>query len=386
MAKLLLLGQLTLMSWMVQAAAPVEVEDVMGRKVSLSLPASRIVLGFYPEDYLAVAGEGGADRLVGMSRGWFVKSRPAIWSLYVASLPQLTQVPDLGNVQDQSFSIEKTLAVRPDVVILAQWQYEALAPDLPRLEQAGIPVVVVDYNAQTLSRHMASTLLLGKVTGQEARARKMADEYKAKIETITSRIAKAKRQPPRVYIELGDKGPAEYSYTYGKDMWGAMALLAGGDNVAAPFVERWGPIHPEQLLASKPEVILMAGYESVSSEQAMQVGQDISAQTVRQRLQGFAARAGAICLRCSRVASMRSITAPPAASWTPPSSSSWPRRSTPTCSKISTPWPPIRASTTPICQFARRAPLCWVSSNGRLNLTGRTFPTRVGKSLFVIPL
>jgi iron complex transport system substrate-binding protein len=35
-------------------------------------------------------------------------------------------------------------------------------------------------------------------------------------------------------------------------MWGAMALLAGGDNVAAPFVDRWGPIHPEQLLASKP--------------------------------------------------------------------------------------------------------------------------------------
>ena len=127
LAKLLLLGQLALMSWMAQAAAPVEVEDVMGRKVSLSLPASRIVLGFYPEDYLAVAGEGGADRLVGMSRGWFVKSRPAIWSLYVASLPQLAKVPDLGNVQDQSFSIEKTLAVKPDLVILAQWQYEALA-------------------------------------------------------------------------------------------------------------------------------------------------------------------------------------------------------------------------------------------------------------------
>ena len=157
LAKLLLLGQLALMSWMAQAAPPVEVEDVMGRKVSLSLPASRIVLGFYPEDYLAVAGEGGADRLVGMSRGWFVKSRPAIWSLYVASLPQLARVPDLGNVQDQSFSIEKTLAVKPDLVILAQWQYEALAPDLPRLEQAGIPVVVVDYNAQTLARHMAST-------------------------------------------------------------------------------------------------------------------------------------------------------------------------------------------------------------------------------------
>ena len=68
LAKLLLLGQLVLVSWMAQAAPPVEVEDVMGRKVSLSLPASRIVLGFYPEDYLAVAGEGGADRLVGQGR------------------------------------------------------------------------------------------------------------------------------------------------------------------------------------------------------------------------------------------------------------------------------------------------------------------------------
>ena len=161
----------------------------------------------------------------------------------MASQPQLAKVPDLGNVQDQSFSIEKTLAVKPDLVILAKWQYEALAADLPRLEQAGIPVVVIDYNAQTLTQHMASTLLLGKLTGQRPRARKMADEYKAKIDTITSRIAAAKRTPPRVYIELGDKGPAEYSYTYGKDMWGAMALLAGGDNVAAPSSIALGP-HP----------------------------------------------------------------------------------------------------------------------------------------------
>ncbi|WP_349922119.1 ABC transporter substrate-binding protein [Aeromonas veronii] len=290
--QLMLLAQLTLVSWMAQAANPVEVEDVMGRKVSLTLPAKRIVLGFYPEDYLAVAGEGGADRLVGMSLGWFVKSRPATWALYLASQPQLAKVPDLGTVQEQTFSIEKTLAVKPDVVVLAKWQYEALVADLPRLEQAGIPVVVIDYNAQTLAHHMASTLLLGQLTGQNERATKMAEEYKARIETITTRLAKAKRHAPRIYIELGDKGPAEYSYTFGKDMWGAMAVLTGGDNVAAPFVERWGQLHPEQLLASKPEVILISGYENVTSQQAMQIGQDISAKTARERLQGFANRPG----------------------------------------------------------------------------------------------
>ncbi|GAA4499300.1 ABC transporter substrate-binding protein [Pseudaeromonas paramecii] len=287
----LLALSLVVLAGLVQAA-PTQVEDVLGRKVTLELPAKRIVLGFYPEDYLAVGSEQAADRLVGMSLGWFVKSRPATWALYVAQQPQLAKVPDLGNVQDQSFSIEKTLAVRPDVVILADWQYQALAPDLPRLAQAGIPVVVIDYNAQTLARHLASTRILGELTGQAQRAQQMAEEYRQVVETITSRIAQAKQPKPRVYIELGDKGPAEYSYTYGKDMWGAMALLTGGDNVAAPFVERWGSLHPEQLLASKPDVILLAGYENVSNDQAMQIGQDISAETVRARLNGFIQRPG----------------------------------------------------------------------------------------------
>ena len=41
LAKLLLLGQLVLVSWMAQAAPPVEVEDVMGRKVCVTCGAIR---------------------------------------------------------------------------------------------------------------------------------------------------------------------------------------------------------------------------------------------------------------------------------------------------------------------------------------------------------
>ena len=40
-------------------------------------------------------------------------------------------------------------------------------------------------------------------------------------------------------------------------MWGAIAETVGGDNVSAPFVENWGPINPEQLLAAQPEVIMI---------------------------------------------------------------------------------------------------------------------------------
>nr|WP_315466055.1 ABC transporter substrate-binding protein [uncultured Rhodoferax sp.] len=282
----LLLGALS--AW----AAPGTVEDVLGRKVTLDLPAKRILLGFYIEDYFAVGGDKSFDRLVAMSRGWFVKSRPAVWEQYAAAKPTLRDVTDVGNVQDQSFSVEKALATRPDVVILADWQFKALAPDVARMEAAGIPVVVVDYNAQTLERHLTSTKVLGQLTGEAVRAQRIADEYRQVVELIQQRIAKAKLPRPRVYIELGDKGPNEHSYTYGKNMWGAMADLAGGDNVAAPFVKDWGPINPEQLLVAQPQVVLIAGYESVSRADAMQMGFGIPAAEARRRLEGFAQRKG----------------------------------------------------------------------------------------------
>jgi len=273
-------------------AATKTIQDVIDRKITLDLPAKRILLGFYIEDYFAVGGDKSFDKLVGMSRGWFVKSRPAVWAQYVARKPTLQNVPDVGNVQDQTFSIEKALATKPDVVILADWQYKALGPDLTRLDNAGIHVVVVDYNAQSLERHLASTRVLGELTGETARAQRIAAEYKQTVDTIQQRIANAKLPKPRVYVELGDKGPSQYSNTYGRDMWGAMVELAGGHNVAAPFIKTWGPINPEQLIASKPEVVLIAGYENLTNPTAMQIGQGIDIQTSRHRLIGFTKRTG----------------------------------------------------------------------------------------------
>ena len=291
-ARSCVVGALVLASVPAAYAAPETIKDVIGRSVRVDLPAKRVVLGFYIEDYFAVGGDKAFDRLAGLSLGWFVKSRPAVWEQYVAARPTLRGVPDVGSVQDQSFVIEKVLAARPDVVVLADWQFKALASEIPRLEAAGVPVVVVDFNAQTLERHVESIRVLGQLTGETARAQRIADEYRQVVETIQQRIAKAKLPRPRVYVELGDKGPAEHSYTYGKNMWGAMVDLVSGDNVAAPFVKDWGPINPEQLLVSRPQVVFIAGYESVSRHDAMKMGFGVPASEARQRLQGFAQRSG----------------------------------------------------------------------------------------------
>jgi len=268
------------------------IKDVLGRSVDIDVPAQRVVLGFYAEDYMAIGTEQAFDNVVGISRDTWEAWRPASWKLYTDYRPSLKDIPDVGEIESQTFSVEKVLSLNPDVVLLADWQYKGLGMDVDTLEDAGIPIVVVDYNAQTLERHLQSTHIIGELTGQEARADKIADEYETLVTDIHTKIADAGLKKPRTYIEFGNQGPSEYSFTYGKNMWGAMVSSAGGDNIAAPFVEWWGPINPEQVIASNPEVIFIAGTESGKKSDAMVMGQGIDRKLAQQRLAGFTKRPG----------------------------------------------------------------------------------------------
>lgn len=278
-------------------ASPVMAEmktitDVIGREVKVDLPAKRVVLGFYFEDYMAVGGEKAYDSVVGISREAWVGKVPANWKMHVAHRPSLADITDVGEVDTQTFSVEKVLSLNPDLVILADWQFKALGLDAERLVKQGIPVVVVDYNAQTVERHVASTRLFGQLTGQDQRGNEIADLYQGAMKDIADRVAKSGKPKPKVYVEFGNKGPAEYSFTYGKNMWGAMSTLAGGDNIAAPFVEWWGPINPEQVLVAKPDVIFISGREDNKNPTAMRMGPGVKEADARKNLKAFETRQG----------------------------------------------------------------------------------------------
>ena len=268
------------------------INDVLDRQVEVDLPAKRVILGFYAEDYMAIGTEEAFDHVVGLSRDTWEGWRPASWNLYTEYRPSLKDIPDVGEVEAQTFSIEKVLSLKPSVILLADWQFKGLGMDVERLEEAGIPIVVVDYNAQTLDRHIKSTQIIGQLTGQEKRAKEIAEDYKQTIESTIERIQAANLPKPRTYVEFANKGPEQYSFTYGKNMWGAMITMLGGDNIATPFVEWWGPMNPEQVLASKPEVVFLTGTESGIKGNALPMGQGIDRKLAAERLQGFAQRPG----------------------------------------------------------------------------------------------
>lgn len=290
----LLLGTVMFVSAPAVNAEPVRITDINGREVTVDLPVKRAVLGFYYQDYMAIGGKEALNNVVGFSKAVWADWAPASWEAFSKAVPELNKLADVGEVEVGTFSIEKVLSLKPDLLLLADWQYQALGSDLDRLEKAGIPIVVVDYNAQTVEKHMKSTEIIGMLTGRKEQAAKLAGEYKAVADDIQSRIAKANLPKPKVYVEFGNKGPEEHSVTFGKAMWGPMITLAGGENISAASVEFYAPINPEQVLAAKPDVIVVTGRETELKKNpaAMVMGWGISRSEAEARLAGFAKRQG----------------------------------------------------------------------------------------------
>jgi iron complex transport system substrate-binding protein len=269
-----------------------QLTDVLGRSIEVRLPVKRALLGVYIEDILAVVGPSLLDRTAAMSTATWRDWKNNQWKAYLSRLPALERIPDVGEVSDKSFSIEKAIAATPDVVILAAWQVDTLGPQVERLAAAGIPVVVIDFNAQTLERHLASTRLIGRIFGAEQRAEAIAAEYETAINDIRRRVAGSGQSRRRVYLELGIKGPGEIGNTYDKAMWGPMLDQAGGLNIAKGKVGNWGPMTAEGILAAQPEVIFISGGEWTNNKAALKMGFGASATEARSVIKGFVQRLG----------------------------------------------------------------------------------------------
>ncbi|SHH16433.1 ABC transporter substrate-binding protein [Tepidibacter thalassicus] len=273
--------------------AQIKFNDILGREVVLDKPAERVFLGFYFENFLAINGIDSFDKVVAMSKGEWSDFFYSQWLKYSKEVPRLNDIVDTGSIYSGKFSMEKLLATRPDVAILAPFQYETLGANVEKLEQAGIPVVVVDYNAQTLEKHIKSTLIIGKVMGNEERAKQLADEYKSAVEDVKNRVAKSKQSVKSVYFELANKGPNVYGNSYGNYMWGNLVKLGGGKNIAEGKVESYGPLSPEYILSSNPDVIFFAGLNWAKKDKdCVLMGFDVEDSSTQEKLEAYIQRQG----------------------------------------------------------------------------------------------
>ncbi|EIB20859.1 MULTISPECIES: ABC transporter substrate-binding protein [Campylobacter] len=275
-------------------AKEIMIKDVLGREVKVNLPAKRIIIAFYFPDFLAVGGKNAFDNVVAISKDSWANYMPQNYELFSSIIPKIKTLDDIGDPQFGTFSAEKVIALKPDLLILADWQYDMIKDNLSLIEKVGIPIVVISYNKETLEQHRLSTQILGQLLNQKQRANEIIDFYESKIKYIQEKIAKANLPKPKIYIELGNKGPKENSFTFGNDMWGSLANLVGGENIAQNLVQKWGVISAEQVLASKPDVIVISGRENElnKNKEAMVMGIGIDEKEALKRLEGFKQREG----------------------------------------------------------------------------------------------
>lgn len=309
--KAVLAGAALLASSLAAHAAPTEITDALGRKVTVDLPVKRIVVNFNFEEFTAVAGVDGWSKVVGISRAPWESWRPLIFNRYKAVIPNLAAMPDIGFTEDNSLSAEKVIGLKPDVLLMSDWGYKAAKAQMEQIEGAGIPVVVIDYNAQLLERHVASTLALGKVTGQEARAGELASLYKTWFEDILARVAKAKATgapAKKVYVELGQAGADTVGNTYNGTMWGAVITQLGAENIAAGKIPGpWGPLNAEAIIAANPDVILFASSSWLGKPKAVRTGYDVTPEETRAGLKPYAERPGWVDLKAVRTGEISAV-------------------------------------------------------------------------------
>ena len=270
-----------------------EVTDVLDRTITLPEDVETVVVTFNLEEYLAVTGEEGIDKLVGFSHDYWKGRREDAWKTYVTKFPQIQELPDVG--YNDTISVESIISLDPDVVLMsAPVNYDYIEPELDKFAEAGIEVAFVNYHKQTVEMHRSSTELIGEIMGQEERAKEISDFYEDQVKLIEERISglEENAERPKVYMEYSI-APNTYGNSWADKMWGALIPQCGGINIAAGLSDGNSvEVAPEQVIASNPDLIVFTGCLVDDNNENIVVGYGADREKALERLQAYKEREG----------------------------------------------------------------------------------------------
>ena len=270
-----------------------EVTDVLDRTITLPEDVEKVVVTFNLEEYLAVTGEEGIDKLVGFSHDYWKGRIEDAWKTYVTKFPQIQELPDVG--YNDTISVESIISLDPDVVLMsAPVNYDYIEPELDKFAEAGIEVAFVNYHKQTVEMHRSSTELIGEIMGQEERAKEISDFYEDQVKLIEERISglEENAERPKVYMEYSI-APNTYGNSWADKMWGALIPQCGGINIAAGLSDGNSvEVAPEQVIASNPDLIVFTGCLVDDNNENIVVGYGADREKALERLQAYKEREG----------------------------------------------------------------------------------------------
>ena len=222
----------------------ITVVDQLGRTVEVPREINRIVSSYYISSSLLIA-LGAEDKVVGL------EMKADTREIYKKAAPEFLELPGVGT--SKSISVEETLALKPDLVILPY----RLEEFVEQFEALDIPVIVVE--PESMDQFLESITLIGTAIGEEEKAEALLNYYEEKIAEISS-LTEGLEERPRVYMSGGSSAFTTCtSNMYQNDL----IHLAGGQNVSEALTDGyWANVSAEQILAWDPEFIFNVNYAS----------------------------------------------------------------------------------------------------------------------------
>lgn len=219
-----------------EAAPPGGVVDDLGHAVVLARPAARIV-SLSPSTTELLFAIGAGAQVVGRTR----------WCDYP---PEVATVPSVGDGLNPN--VELVVARRPDLVVF----YASPANDgaIARLAELGI--TTASLRLDRLDEGPRAARLLGRLTGQSARADSLADAFATGLDS-----ARAARPPAtvRVAVLVWDNPPIVIG---AGSFLTELLSLAGARNVFDDVPKPSAPTSVEAITARDPDLLLVLGKEA----------------------------------------------------------------------------------------------------------------------------
>jgi iron complex transport system substrate-binding protein len=260
-------GAVLLLSPLLAQAAdwPVTVKDMDNRTVTIPQEPQRIILQDGRDIFaLALLERDNPFAKVVAWNNLPKKQDTQTWDVLKRKWPEAEKILDMQFSDQGNVDLETIISRHPDLMIAQLRARPSLVQSgvLAKLEALHVPVVFVDYELHPVENTLPSITLLGKVMGQNERAKAYTDFYKQRLETLHQRLATAAKKP-LVFIEpiAGVAGLDNgCCFTHARNGWGGLVEAAGGENIGSQLLPgATGTVSVEKIISLNPDYYLMSG-------------------------------------------------------------------------------------------------------------------------------
>ncbi|WP_440982442.1 ABC transporter substrate-binding protein [Shinella sumterensis] len=297
---------LALLAFLLLAALPVRAEvqypltvtDSFGREVTIPAAPKAILLGtgldlvalslIHPDPVSLLAGWAGDMK----------GDKSGLYARFKEKFPAIETVPVIGD--GISVSFEALLSLNADLAILANWQADTDAgrQAIGFLEQAGVPVIVVDFNSDALENTARNMRFLGRVLNREEQANAFADFYEARVKRIRDLAAANSERGPTVFMD-GLPNPDKCCFAFGTGGLGEFLAITGSRNIAADLPRQGGTVSAEFVIGADPDVYIATALPD-GAYTSLTVGPGVDPERARETLARLVEAPHLVSLRAVR--------------------------------------------------------------------------------------